>query len=252
MSERQISELAGALTRHQHHFGQMPTDDRQWIIQNTEAAIGLFAAAVKNRVVAPVKQLLERLSASVAVPAVKDFTAKEHFVVDTSKKAKVKISYLGNNLKKNFLPKVESDEVAAEELAINKLLEYAYDPAIITALGGEAKVEISLGQFFAAFAKQPNGEKGALLTNGYANIGYVRDIEGVLWAVSGELGRRWLALRGGSARRSERVGRRLSVPLPLILSALGHVRNQKLLILRIFPRIYLRCRGSGDFILYTE
>ena len=186
-------ELAGALTRHQHHFGQMPTDDRQWIIQNTEAAIGLFAAAVKNRVVAPVKQLLERLSASVAVPAVKDFTAKEHFVVDTSKKAKVKISYLGNNLKKNFLPKVESDEVAAEELAINKLLEYAYDPAIITALGGEAKVEISLGQFFAAFAKQPNGEKGALLTNGYANIGYVRDIEGVLWAVTASwLGDGWL------------------------------------------------------------
>ena len=134
---------------------------------------------------AVMKKLLERLSATIASPSVKDFTAKEHFVVDTSKKAKVKISYLGDNLKKHFLPKVEKSEVAAEELAVNKLLEYAYDPAIITALGGEAKVEISLGQFFAAFAKQPNGEKGALLTNGYANVGYVRDINGVLWAIRG-------------------------------------------------------------------
>ena len=53
-------------------------------------------------------------------------------------------------------------------------------------------MEISLGQFFAAFAKQPNGEKGALLTSGYANVGYVRDVNGVLWAVDGDWrGRGW-------------------------------------------------------------
>jgi len=131
------------------------------------------------------KKLLERLSTTIVVPAVTQFIAADNFIVDTSKSAKVKISYLGDNFKANFLQKVESDEVAAEELVINKLLENSFDPAIITALGGEAKVEISLGQFFAAFAKQPNGEKGALLTNGYANIGYIRDINGVLWAVYG-------------------------------------------------------------------
>src|SRR3989338_6569696 len=75
-------------------------------------------------------------------------------------------------------------------VAVNNLLDYANDPAIITFLGGESKVEISLGQFFAAFAKQPSGEAGALLTNGYANIGYIRDINGVLWAVVGGLGGR--------------------------------------------------------------
>ncbi len=131
------------------------------------------------------KGLLERLATTITIPVVASFTAKDFFVIDTSKKAAVKIGWLGENFKKKFLPKVEKNEVPAEELAPNKLLERAYDPAIITALGGEAKVEITLGQFFAAFAKQPNGEAGALLTNGYANVGYIRDIEGVLWAVSG-------------------------------------------------------------------
>lgn len=131
------------------------------------------------------KKLLERLSTTIAVPAIAAFVAGEHFVIDTSSSAKVKVSSLGENFKANFLQKVENGEIAVEYLAINRLLENAYDPAIITALGGEAKVEISLGQFFAAFAKQPNGEAGVLLTNGYANVGYVRDIKGVLWAVRG-------------------------------------------------------------------
>ncbi len=51
MSEQQnqISVLAGALVTHQRRFSKMPTEDRQWAIQNTEEAIGLFAEAVKNR-----------------------------------------------------------------------------------------------------------------------------------------------------------------------------------------------------------
>jgi len=185
MSEQQISKLVGALTEHQRHFGKMPTDDRQWVIQNTEAAIILFADVVKNRGRIEVKKLLERLSITIALPTIRDFKAVEHFVVDMSSSAKVKISGLGDNFETHFLPRVERDEVAAEELAVYKLLERAYDPAIITALGGEAKVEITLGQFFAAFAKQPNGEKGALLTNGYGSVGYIRGIKRVLWAVSG-------------------------------------------------------------------
>jgi hypothetical protein len=131
------------------------------------------------------KKLLERLLTTITLPIVASFTASERFMIDTSKKAAMKISYLCDNFKANFLQKVESDEVAAENLAINKLLENSFDPDIITALGGEAKVEITLGQFFAVFAKQPNGEKGTLLTNGYANVGYVRDINGVLWSVNG-------------------------------------------------------------------
>jgi len=36
---------------------------------------------------------------------------------------------------------------------------------------------------FALMAEQGNGEDGILLTNGYANIFYIRDINGVFWAV---------------------------------------------------------------------
>lgn len=140
----------------------------------------------ETEVVEKVK-LLKRVS-TIELPAVKDFIAADHFVVDTSEKAKVKISYLGDNFRKYFLPKKETGEVAAEELTVNELLEDAYDPAIVTDLGGEEKVEISLGQFFAMFAKQPNGESGQLLTNGRANIGYIRGDDGVLWAVGGRWG----------------------------------------------------------------
>jgi hypothetical protein len=186
MAEQQkCKKLAAVIVEHQDHFAAMSSDDCQWAIQNPKDAIAIFADAVKNRTAPAEKKLLERLLATVAIPGVTSFTAKEHFVLDTSKKAAVKISYLGDNFKKHFLSKVEKSEVAAEELAINNLLEYAHDPAIITSLGGEAKVEISLGQFFAAFAKQAKGEDGPLLTNGWANVGYIRDINGVLWAVFG-------------------------------------------------------------------
>src|SRR3989338_4608008 len=105
MSEQQISKLVGALTEHQRHFGKMPTDDRQWVIQNTEAAIILFADVVKNRGRIEVKKLLERLSVTIALPVVKEFTVKDNFVVNVSNKAMVKISGLGDNLETHFLPR---------------------------------------------------------------------------------------------------------------------------------------------------
>lgn len=49
MTEQQIPQLAGALVTHQRHFGALPTDDAQWAIQNTQAAIALCVEAIKNR-----------------------------------------------------------------------------------------------------------------------------------------------------------------------------------------------------------
>lgn len=141
----------------------------------------------KNPSGAVVKQLLRRLSITIAIPTITSFRASEHFVVDMSPEAKVKIYHLDEKFKINFLPKIESSKVVAEDLAINKLIEEkAFDPAIITALGGEAKVEITLGQFFAVIAKQPKGEEGPLLTYGPPNVGYIRNINGDLWAVCGQ------------------------------------------------------------------
>jgi hypothetical protein len=50
-------------------------------------------------------------------------------------------------------------------------------------LGGEAKVETTLTELWDMLKKQPKGEDGDLLINGYANIFYIKDAEGVLRAV---------------------------------------------------------------------
>ncbi len=49
MTEQQIPKLAGALVEHQNAFSILSVEDGQWVIQNTVAAIGLFAEAVRNR-----------------------------------------------------------------------------------------------------------------------------------------------------------------------------------------------------------
>ena len=176
MSEQQqISKLAGALTEHQRYFSAMSTADRQWVIQNTEAAIGLFCEAVKNRRPGDPKQLLERLPA-FGIPAIPQFVVADKLRIGETVDG-IKVGWLGENLKKHFLSKRE-ESVAAEQLATNKLLEGSKDPAIITALGGEEKVEVSFGQFWE-FLKTAD--------QNLWYVAYIRDTDGVLWAV----GARW-------------------------------------------------------------
>lgn len=59
--QKQISKLAGALTEFQHCFSVMSTEDRQWAIQNAEAAIGLFANAVKNRIAPKLEEVMSNV-----------------------------------------------------------------------------------------------------------------------------------------------------------------------------------------------
>ncbi len=83
-----------------------------------------------------------------------------------------------------FLGKVEKlAEVAETTLRYQDLVKNSLDRPIIEALGGEAKAETSAAEICGLLEKQPNGEDGPLLTNGYANIFYVRDVNGVLRAV---------------------------------------------------------------------
>lgn len=123
------------------------------------------------------KKLL-KLVTSVSLAAIESFESAKNFKVD--KKSEVQIYWLGTSFKKHFGRKVER-ACEAVEIRVHTLKAPSLDAPIITELG--EKREISLGQFFALLKKQGKGQKGALLTNGYANIAYVRDDEGVLRAV---------------------------------------------------------------------
>lgn len=101
-------------------------------------------------------------------------------------------SYFGGNFKAWFLKgkgKIQSP-FAGSTLRYGKLRRSATDKpqkpgaeAIIPALGGEEKAETTITEVFHLMTMQAAGEEGALLTNGWANIFYVRDQEGVLRSV---------------------------------------------------------------------
>lgn len=174
MAEQQNSKLAGVLVEHQRHFSALSTEDAQWTIQNTVDAIAIFCDAVKNRAMKVTEKLLESV-ASFKVPGAKEFVAKKRFVVDTSENARVRISWLGGNFNAKFLPKTERNIVEAE-LKLSKLRTASLDPPIITEMGERA--EISLCDFYETLA-----HKQAIRDFTWV-VGYVRDIEGILWAVS--------------------------------------------------------------------
>lgn len=132
--------------------------------------------------------LLEPLK-TVELPEVKVFKAKEAFTITPDqdrKTAKVIIGYISDNFRNAFLEgdgKIE-ENIPEAKLRIFKLKKASVDGPIIADLGGESVVETTLAEMFEAMKLQGHGQKGALLTNGYANIFYIRDTEGNLWAVS--------------------------------------------------------------------
>jgi hypothetical protein len=202
MSEQQIAKLAGALVEHQRHFDVMSTSDRQWVIQNTGAAIGLFAEAVGRRgngIVSTPKKLLE-LVTTVKVDAIASFAAGDHFKRSMGARSAVKIYSLDENFKKHLLGKVESASAAAE-IKVHKLLESSLNVSIIAELAD--KYEITCGRLFALLSKQGKGEAGPLIASrGRANVAFIRDMKNILWAVNSA----WFDDRGGWYINAQSVG----------------------------------------------
>lgn len=129
------------------------------------------------------QNFLIKLVGKVDIPATTEkFIAKDHFVVDTSKKAKVKFSWFGDNFEKWFFGK-EEEPMAAKTLQYWELVKNSVDTPIIAELGGEAKAETTLACLCYLLEQQRDGEKGVLLVNGRANIFYIRDVDGALRAV---------------------------------------------------------------------
>jgi hypothetical protein len=134
----------------------------------------------------PTPSILELVSTIVVSATTSRFVAKEKVVVDTKRNAPVKISAVWDNFTIWFLSgdsKIE-DPVSEQTLRYHKLRKSSVDGPIITELGGEEKSETTLTEMFSLMEKQKNGEDGVLLNNGYANIFYVRDQNGVLRAVN--------------------------------------------------------------------
>ena len=119
----------------------------------------------------------------VKIPATSQkFVAKDHFKL---KKDGGICSWFGSNFQTWFLEgesKIE-EPIEEQELGFHKLTKNSVDGPIIEELGGKAKAETTLQEVFALISKQPKGEEGDLLTDGYANIFYVRDKENALRAV---------------------------------------------------------------------
>jgi len=139
-----------------------------------------------NEAIPTAKVEVQSLLVSVGTVAVaatkKPFVAKDNFVVNTEESAPMKISYLGKNFKEWFLKKTEAP-FAGSTLTYGKLSHFSIDGPIIKELGGDEKAETTLTELFGLMEVQRNGKKGSLLTNGYANIFYVKDSSGVLRAV---------------------------------------------------------------------
>jgi hypothetical protein len=129
--------------------------------------------------------ILELVSTVVVSATTSKFVAKDKFVVNTKRNAPVKISAVWDNFTSWFLSgdgKTE-DPISEQTLRYHKLRKSSVDGPIITELGGEEKSETTLTEMFSLMEKQKNGEDGVLLNNGYANIFYIRDQNGVLRAV---------------------------------------------------------------------
>lgn len=138
-----------------------------------------------NKVAQVIANLLKLVSTVVIPTTTTKFVAKDKFVINTGRNAPVKINFIGDHFTEWFLSGKGKNEEPISEHALRyaKLRKSSTDGPIIAELGGEEKSETMLSDTFSLMEKQKNGEDGALLSNGYANIFYIKDRAGVLRAV---------------------------------------------------------------------
>jgi hypothetical protein len=127
-------------------------------------------------------KILDMLGTTTTSATTVKFIAKDKFRKDSKE---VKFYGIWDNFTNWFLAgngKIE-EPLGEQELRYGNLTKDSVDGPIIQELGGEAKAETTLTELYELLKKQTNGEDGDLLTNGCANIFYIRDTSGVLRAV---------------------------------------------------------------------
>ena len=114
-----------------------------------------------------------RKVATVVVNGTEKFVAKDHL-------KEANVGWTSDNFKKLFLDKAE-EGVKAATIVVHRLERDSLDAPILTELGSH--VETKLAHFFELLKTQSKGESDTLLTNGYANIAYIKGNDGNFWAV---------------------------------------------------------------------
>lgn len=181
---------------------QIPAGDLHAAEQRVRVALGNKADSVVNlintqpefvelivrqildsvHVVGTINSKLLALLTTIKTVAVSEFIAADHFRVGETVDG-VKISRsMGDNFGRYFLPKIEKNTAEAE-IRVYRLLTNSRDIPIITELGGEDIAKTTLAHLWQTLKLQGDGQEGTLFTNGWANIFYIHDINGTLWAV---------------------------------------------------------------------
>lgn len=152
-----------------------------WQLTKDEDLLAQLLSVIREQAEVRLLPLLKFITA-VIVPASNEFIARDYFKVDMSDAAVVKIFCLRDNFKAWLLNKTEPARIELS-LRCHKLCKDSTSRLIIAELGGEAMAETTIAEMYTMMERQKNGESGELLTNGSANIFYIRDIQEVLCAV---------------------------------------------------------------------
>jgi len=160
------------------------TVDKIQAIWNMVGGEEMVDALIQGRAKLEVKlvQILNWIGTTTISATTEKFVAKDKFRKDSKE---VKFYGIWNNFTEWFLSgngKIE-EPIDEKELRYGKLIKSSVDGPIVEELGGEAKAETTLTELHDLLKKQANGEEGDLLTNGSANIFYVKDTSGVRRAV---------------------------------------------------------------------
>ena len=119
---------------------------------------------------------------TVVSVSTKPFVARDHFVLNISPNASIRIPSIGGNFRRWFLDRIE-EPLATNVLRGSKLCKASKDGPAIAELGDEKEALTTLTEIFACRQLQAGGKRKPLLTSGYAHIFYVRDVDNMFRAV---------------------------------------------------------------------
>jgi hypothetical protein len=142
---------------------------------------------------APLPGILIPVGTTIIPATTIPFVARNWFIVNPGRYAPVKISYLNDAFKAQFLGKVEPPHRGSTVRCAKLSLEVTVRGTdIVNALGGREKAETTLEELFSLMETQKNGEDGLLITDGYTNVFYIKDMDGILRTVHTSWHNGWL------------------------------------------------------------